>query len=154
MDKYLYIPFTQNKDNSFRQLIQILLTPRENEIMFLFIRKATLFFQKRTIDPKIFKLLNTPYNNLTSFEYMILLSRYLMNHCYFNDDRDIYYHKQLFMTLGIEEKVEKISFIEYIFRITPLLGYSFTEIDSHLKTKPTLNEFQQLVKTSFYKKIN
>ena len=159
MEKYVCIPFhfTQKQDSLPKSIhIQLSLTPRETEIMFICIRKSHLFFQKKIIHPKLFKLLHSPYHNLTSFEYMILLRRYLINHCCGNDNFELFYYKPLFMVLGIEEGVEKISFIEYIFRIIPLLGYSFEELDSYFKNKPppTFNEFQQIVQKDFFKKNN
>jgi hypothetical protein len=159
MEKYVCMPFyfTQKEDSLPKWIhIQLSLTPRETEIMFICIRKSPLFFQKRYIDLKLFKLLHPPYHDLTSFEYMILLRRYLINHCYGNDNFELFYYKPLFMVLGIEEGVEKISYLEYIFRVIPLFGYSFGELDSYFKTKPTptLNEFQKIVQKDFFKKIN
>lgn len=150
------IHFTQKEDSIPGWIdIKLSLTPRETEIMFICIRNSPLFFQKRSIHPKLFKLIHPPHHDLITFEYMILLRRYLMKNCCGNDDLELFYHKPLFMILGITEEVEKISYLEYIFRIMPLFGYSFSELDSYFKTKPpTLNEFQQIVQRDFFKKVN
>jgi hypothetical protein len=157
MEKYLCMPFHSTESSIPKWIhIQLSFTQRETEIMFIFIKNSPIFFQKRSIHPKLFKLIDPPHHHLSSFEYMILLRRYLTQHCYGNDDLELFYNKPLFMVLGIEKEVEKIGYLEYLFHIIPLFGYSFAELDSYFKTKPppTFNEFQKIVQKDFFKKIN
>lgn len=136
--------------------LHIDLTKRERELLSLTLQKKELYlFQHRKISTSLFKLIHPPSQHLTLFEYIIFLRRYLHNHCYIDDDANIYFNKPFLRLLDLDESTEKISFTEFLYRIFPHFSIQLHDIHPMFIFKNIdLDTFLKMVNDSFYKKMN
>ncbi len=136
--------------------LHIDLTKRERELLSITLQKKELYlFQHRKISTPLFKLIHPPSQHLTLFEYIIFLRRYLQNHCYIDDDANIYFDKPFFRILNLDESTEKISFPEFLYRIFPHFSIQLRDLHPMFIFKNIdLDTFLKMVNDSFYKKMN